>query len=68
MNTLRNFNKRKNGIKEHINPSPVEFLKWTCPPFILGTIHYQFLGYQVENLKNSKTTVKSIVRQQGFAG
>ena len=27
------------------------FIKWTCPTYVFGTIHYQFWGYQDENFK-----------------
>ena len=29
---------------EVINLYPTELVKWTCPPSIFGTSHYQFLG------------------------
>ena len=32
------------------NPYHAEFLKWNNPPSIYGTFHYQFKGYQDENL------------------
>ena len=34
-----------------LNPYHAEFLKWNNPPYILGTFHYHFWGYQDENLK-----------------
>ena len=36
-----------NGV---INTYHAEFLKWNNPPFIYGTFHYHFSGYQDENL------------------
>ena len=33
------------------NPFPAKFLKQNNPPYIFGTIHYQFQGYHDENLK-----------------
>ena len=32
------------------NNQTAEVLKWTCPPFIIGTVHYPFWGYQDKNL------------------
>ena len=34
-----------------LNPYHAELLKWNNPPYIFGTIHYHFNGYQNENLK-----------------
>jgi hypothetical protein len=39
--------------------SVMNFIKWTCPAPYFGTIHYQFWGYQDENLK--------LVKQQYIA-
>jgi hypothetical protein len=33
----------------------VEFLKWTCPVSIFGTIHFQFWGYQDEKVKSANS-------------
>jgi hypothetical protein len=54
------FNKRPSHIMINIalfnilycfNPEHAEFLKWTCQSSIFGTVHYQYWGYQDENLK-----------------
>ena len=45
------------NILRYVNPYLAEFLKWTRPPSISRTTHYQFLEYQDVNLKVCKTTV-----------
>ena len=33
----------------YISSKPAKFLIWTCLPY--RTVHHQFWGYQIENLK-----------------
>ena len=49
------------------NLYPAEFVKWTCPPSIFGTVHYQFKGYQEKNLRVGQATVQNLVRMHKCA-
>ena len=48
--------------------STSEFLKWTCPTSIFGTVHYQFLGILRLEFKVDQPTLYSVVRLNGCTG
>ena len=50
-----------------VNPEP-EFLIWNNPPSIFGTVHYQFQGYQSENIKLSANSREPGIRLYGCSG
>ena len=52
-----------------IHPENAELLKWTCPPYIFGTVHYHFMEIsRCQALESDQLIEQSLVMLHGCTG